>query len=162
MSGAAPLPDIEIEEASPGSADALSCLSHYFAELGERFEAGFDAGKSLAPTLDGFEPPDGLFLVMRRHGEPVDGFKRDAPGIAYLKRMWVSRDARGLGLGRRMLAELERRAASLGYRIIRLETEKSLAEAQQLYRSAGYVEVPPFNDAHHWFQKTLEDPISDQ
>jgi len=39
-----------------------------------------------------------------------------------------------------------------------LETEKSLVEAQQLYRSEGYVEVAPFNDelyAHHWFEKPL-------
>jgi len=45
-----------------------------------------------------------------------------------------------------------------GHRRERLETEKSLAQAQQLYRSSGYVEVPPFNDelyAHHWFEKPL-------
>ena len=33
-----------------------------------------------------------------------------------------------------------------------------LGEAQQLYRSSGYVEVEPFNDepyAHHWFTKSL-------
>ena len=32
------------------------------------------------------------------------------------------------------------------------------AEAIALYRSAGYVEVPAFNDepfAHHWFEKRL-------
>jgi GNAT superfamily N-acetyltransferase len=112
------------------------------------------------PTLEGFAPPDGTFLVMRLHGEPVGcgGFKRDAPGIAYLKRMWVARSARGLGLGRRLLTELEAKARSFGYRTIRLETQKSLAEAQQLYRSSGYREVPPFNDepyAHHWFEKAL-------
>jgi len=42
--------------------------------------------------------------------------------------------------------------------MIRLETEKSLKEAQQLYRSCGYDEVPRFNDelyAHHWFEKRL-------
>ena len=72
--------------------------------------------------------------------------------------MWVSPDARGLGLGRRLLEALEERARSLGYRMIRLETEKSLTEAQQLYRRSGYREVPPFNDelyAHHWFEKRL-------
>ena len=84
--------------------------------------------------------------------------KRDAPGTAYLKRMWVAREARGLGLGRRLLAELEDRARALGYRKVRLETEKSLTEAQHLYRSSGYIEVPRFNDefyAHHWFEKRL-------
>ena len=40
----------------------------------------------------------------------------------------------------------------------RLETNRSLGEAVSLYRSAGYVEVPAFNDepyAHHWFEKRL-------
>ena len=38
----------------------------------------------------------------------------------------------------------------------RLETNRNLPEALELYRLAGYVEVAPFNDepyAHHWFQK---------
>ena len=151
---------VRVETVAPGSNDAEYCLSHYFAELSERFAAGFDPAQSLAPTLEGFEAPDGVFLIMRLHGRPVacGGFKRDAPDIAYLKRMWVARDARGLGLGRRMLQMLEERALALGYRKIRLETEKSLHEAQQLYRSSGYREVPRFNDelyAHHWFEKRL-------
>jgi ribosomal protein S18 acetylase RimI-like enzyme len=152
---------IEVEVVAPASADAEYCLSQYFAELTERFESGFDPVRSLAPTLDGFEPPAGSFLVIRLNGKPVGcgGFKRDAPDTAYLKRMWVARDARGLGLGRRLLAELEDRARALGYRRVRLETEKSLTEAQHLYRSSGYLEVPRFNDelyAHHWFEKTLD------
>ena len=42
--------------------------------------------------------------------------------------------------------------------MVRLDTNRSLTEAQALYRSAGYVEVPRFNDepyAHHWFEKRL-------
>lgn len=100
---------------------------------------------------------------MRLHDEPIGcgGFKRETADTAYIKRMWISRDARGLGLGRRLLAELEDRARSLGYLKICLETQKSLKEAQQLYRSSGYVEVPRFNDelyAHHWFEKSLAQP----
>lgn len=151
---------VRIEEVPPASAAAQFCLSHYFQELEQRFESGFDPMQSLAPSLDGFEPPHGTFLVMRLHGEPVGcgGFKPDASGAAYIKRMWISQSARGLGLGRRVLRELEERARSLGYRMMRLETEKSLTEAQQLYRSSGFHEVPPFNDelyAHHWFEKSL-------
>ena len=152
---------VRIDEVAPDSRDAKYSLSHYFAELAERFDVGFDPAKSLSPTHEAFAPPGGTFLVMRLHGELVGcgGFKRDAPRIAYLKRMWVSPDARGLGLGRRLLSELEERALALGYRKIRLETQKSLKEAQQLYRSSGYVEVPRFNDepyAHHWFEKALK------
>jgi ribosomal protein S18 acetylase RimI-like enzyme len=75
-----------------------------------------------------------------------------------VKRMWVSTAARGLGLGRRILERLEDEARARGVRTLRLETNRSLAEAISLYRSAGYVEVEAFNDepyAHHWFEKQL-------
>ena len=152
--------EVEFAEVSPTAPDANFCLSRYFAELGERFRDGFDVANSLTPTLDEFAPPLGTFLVIRQDGEPVGcgGFKRDPSGAAYIKRMWISPAARGLGLGRRLLQELEQRARALDYRIIRLETEQALTEAQQLYRSSGYREVPPFNDeiyAHHWFEKSL-------
>jgi DNA-binding MarR family transcriptional regulator/GNAT superfamily N-acetyltransferase len=151
---------IRVEEVPPTSRDAQFCLGQYFKELGERFETGFDPAQSLAPTLEGFAPPRGTFLVMRLHGQPVGcgGFKPEDSGAAYVKRMWISRTARGLGLGRRLLHELEAKARSLGYRTMRLETEASLTEAQQLYRSGGYREVEPFNDelyAHHWFEKPI-------
>jgi len=151
---------VRIDEVPPDNRDAAFCLSRYFAELAERFDAGFDPAQSLAPTLDGFEPPRGVFLIMHLHGKPVGcgGFKEEESGAAYIKRMWISQDARGLGLGRRLLQALEDKACCLGYRMIRLETEKSLKEAQQLYRSFGYREVPRFNDelyAHHWFEKAL-------
>jgi ribosomal protein S18 acetylase RimI-like enzyme len=76
----------------------------------------------------------------------------------YLKRMWVAPQARGLGVGRRLLAELEDHARRRGAKVAYLETNKALREAIALYRSAGYVEVEPFNDepyAHHWFAKRL-------
>ena len=72
--------------------------------------------------------------------------------------MWVAGSARGLGVGRRILAELERHARRQGATVVRLETNQQLTEAIRLYRSAGYTEVPAFNDepyAHHWFEKRL-------
>jgi len=75
--------------------------------------------------------------------------------------MWVSPAARGLGLGRRLLAELESLAVVHGARVVRLETNRSLTEAIELYRSCGYTEVAAFNDepyAHHWFRKELGPP----
>lgn len=152
--------EIEIEQVLPGDSEAEYCLACYFAELGQRFDTGFDPANSLAPTLDAFEAPLGAFFVVRLAGRPVGcgGFKPEQSGAAYIKRMWVSPDARGMGLGRRLLGALEDRARTLGYTTIRLETEASLGEAQKLYRSSGYREVPPFNDelyAHHWFEKDL-------
>jgi ribosomal protein S18 acetylase RimI-like enzyme len=72
--------------------------------------------------------------------------------------MWVSPSGRGLGLGRQLLAEAENHARKMGARKVRLETNRTLAEAIHLYRSAGYVEVEAFSAepyAHHWFEKKL-------
>ena len=151
---------VEFVEVRPDSADAQQCLARYFEEIAGRFEGGFDPGQSSAPTLDAFAPPGGTFLIVWLDGALVGcgGFKREASGAAYIKRMWVAPEARGHGLGRRLLLELEEKARALGYATVRLETEKTLTEAQQLYRSSGYTEVPRFNDelyAHHWFEKTL-------
>ena len=80
------------------------------------------------------------------------------PDVAEVKRMWVAPAVRGLGLGRRLLTEVERRAAARGDRVLRLETNRALTEAVNLYRTCGYAEVAPFNDeysGHHWFAKRL-------
>ena len=151
---------VEFLDVHPDCAEAQHCLTRYFAEIAGRFEDGFDPGQSSAPTLEDFAPPGGAFLVVKLDGALVGcgGFKREASGAAYIKRMWVAPEARGHGLGRQLLHALEQKARTLGHRMVRLETEKTLAEAQQLYRSSGYAEVPRFNDelyAHHWFEKTL-------
>jgi ribosomal protein S18 acetylase RimI-like enzyme len=84
--------------------------------------------------------------------------KTIAPGIGSLKRVWVASSVRGLGFGRRMLVALESQSHELGLTTIRLETNRALKEAIELYRSSGYAEVAPFNDdpyANHWFEKRL-------
>ena len=152
---------VVIAAEDPTSADAQRCLQAYFDELDHRFEGGFDAARSIPATVDDLVEPAGLLLLARVGGKPVGAgavkFHGRGPP-AELKRMWVSSDARGLGIGRRLLAELEARAREHGAISARLETNRSLTEAIRLYRSAGYVEVPPFNDepyAHHWFEKDL-------
>ena len=56
------------------------------------------------------------------------------------------------------LRELEQLARDSGARVVQLETNAALVEAITMYRSAGYAEVPAFNDepfADHWFAKPL-------
>jgi GNAT superfamily N-acetyltransferase len=151
---------VEFRAVDPGHPDAQSCLREYFAELARRFEDGFDLAASTSVQLDELKPPTGLFLVATLRGEPVacGGLRFNGDQPADLKRMWVAESARGMGIGRRLLAELERRAGDKGARTVRLETNRALAEAIGLYRSAGYREVEAFNDelyAHHWFEKRL-------
>jgi hypothetical protein len=49
-------------------------------------------------------------------------------------------------------------AREAGLQRLRLETNRTLHEAQALYRQEGYREVEPFNDepyADHWFEKPI-------
>ena len=145
----------------PASPEARACMAAYFAELGERFDGGFDPGASLPATDADLAEPSGLLLLARLHGEPVGcgALKFHGTEPAELKRMWVANRARGLGLGRRLLAELENQARRHGVTAVRLETNQALTEAITLYRSAGYAEVSAFSDeqyAHHWFEKQLD------
>lgn len=149
-----------VERVDPASDAARWCVAQYFAELAQRFEGGFDPGKSLPVDDAELIPPRGAFLVMTVDGEPVacGAVKTIAPGVGYLKRMWVAGAVRGLGFGRRILAALESQARELGFTTLRLETNRALVEAIRLYRRSGYVEVKPFNAepyAHHWFEKRL-------
>jgi GNAT superfamily N-acetyltransferase len=151
---------VEISPIDPSHTHARHCLREYFSELDRRFDTGFDPARSISALDDEMWPPAGLFLVATLGGDPIGSgaLKFHGREPAELKRMWVAESARGLGVGRRLLTELENHAARHGVRSIRLETNKTLGEAISLYRSAGYVEVAPFNDepyAHHWFAKRI-------
>jgi DNA-binding MarR family transcriptional regulator/GNAT superfamily N-acetyltransferase len=151
---------VELEVLDPSEPAAEHCLREYFAELGRRFDAGFDPTLSISADHDELRPPAGLFLVATLRREPVGcgALKFHDGEPAELKRMWVAGSVRGLGIGRRLLAELELRAAAGGARVVRLETNNALDEAIALYRSSGYREVEAFNSepyAHHWFEKQL-------
>ena len=112
----------------PGSVDARWCFEQYFAELNDRFEAGFDPALSISADVEELTPPAGLLIVARLDGRPVGcGALKFHPGApAELKRMWVSPAARGRGLGRRLLHELEQDARDQGVEVLRLETNRSL------------------------------------
>ncbi|HYB48517.1 MAG TPA: bifunctional helix-turn-helix transcriptional regulator/GNAT family N-acetyltransferase [Streptosporangiaceae bacterium] len=151
---------VQVTECDPRHPDARRAVRAYVTELAQRFDGGFDPDLSISATDNEMSPPAGLFLIATLHGEPAGcGALKFHPGApAEIKRMWVAPEARGLGLGRRLLVELETRAAARGVRSLRLETNRVLAEAISLYRSAGYREVAAFNHepyAHHWFEKTL-------
>ncbi|MFL5909363.1 MAG: GNAT family N-acetyltransferase [Gaiellaceae bacterium] len=151
---------VEIRQLDPEHPLARHCLREYSAELDRRFPGGFDVNQSITADPADMRPPNGLLLVAMLRSEPVGCgallFHEGEP--PYLKRMWVAEHVRGLGLGRRLLEEFEARAAETGSPTVHLETNRTLTEAIAMYRSAGYVEVEPFNDEHyadHWFEKQL-------
>src|SRR3954471_58766 len=151
---------VEIRAIDPRHPDARRCVRAYFAELDRRSDTGFDPAAGISAEPEELTPPAGAFLVAYLHGEPVGcGAVKHKPGApAEIKRMWVAESARGRGIAGRLLIELEDRARVAGAAVAHLETNRHLVEAIAMYRKAGYVEVPAFNDepfADHWFEKGL-------
>ena len=144
----------------PAAADARWCIEQYFAELNARFEMGFDPSISISADAHELVAPNGLLIIARDPAGPVGcGALKLHPGApAELKRMWVAPRGRGSGLGRRILRSSSDTHQAAGVEVLRLETNGALTEAIGLYRSAGFLEVTPFNDepyAHFWFEKRL-------
>jgi len=151
---------VEFVRVDATSVEARFAMGEYFAELDRRFTSGFDAAAALDDAAESLNPPTGLFVVAR-DGTAVVGcgavqWLDDA--TAEIKRMWVDPGRRGIGLGRRLLAHLESQVADSGRRVVRLDTNSSLPEAVNMYRTLGYVDIDRYNDnpyAHHWFEKSL-------
>jgi GNAT superfamily N-acetyltransferase len=136
--------------------DAAELLDEYFAMR----EHGMSGYRIVHPSPGTFTEPAGVFLVARRDGEAIGcgGIRMLDPGRAEVKHLYLRPAARGAGLGRALLNALEEHAARLGATEVVLDTNARLEAAQALYRSAGYVEVAPYNDnpnATHWFRKPL-------
>jgi DNA-binding MarR family transcriptional regulator len=144
----------------PEHPDAKRCLRAYVAELNRRSDTPFDPRNGSTAEPHEVRPPAGAFVVAYLSGEAIGcgAVKHRPGGPSDIKRMWVAESARGLGIGRRLLRELEQLVRESGAPAAQLETNATLVEAITMYRSAGYTEVPAFNDepfADHWFAKPL-------
>lgn len=150
---------------SPTDPAGAGLLADYFAERA----AGFPAPGGYRPaTADpaAFAPPQGVFLLLEEDdGTPIGcgGLRTIAPtpdGVRMeVKHLYLAPAARGRGLGRRLLEALEAAARKAGAATLVLDTNRSLEAAGGLYRSAGFVPVPPFNDnpnATDWYAKPLD------
>jgi DNA-binding MarR family transcriptional regulator/GNAT superfamily N-acetyltransferase len=151
---------VEIVPVDPEDPDARYCLAEYVAELNRRSDRGFDPSVGATALPHEVRAPAGEFFVAYLHGEPIGcgAVKHHADAPAEIKRMWIAPSARGLGLGRRLLERLESCARAGGARVAHIETSAVLSEALALYRSAGWVDVPAFNEepfADHWLEKAL-------
>jgi DNA-binding MarR family transcriptional regulator/predicted GNAT family N-acyltransferase len=150
----------ELSEVDPRTETARYCLGEYYAELGRRFARGFDVALSRDPDARDMVRPRGAFIVAISDGLPVGcvGLKGTDHGYAEIKRLWVSPSARGLGLGRRLMEAVETIARELEIALLRLDTNSALSEADRLYRSSGWTEIPRFNDDPYpdlFFEKHL-------
>lgn len=142
-----------------GEPPARDLLAAMEAELVNLYDFTTVANTPSATPQD-FGQPGGGFLVLYRgeHAIACGGIKPLTPGTGEIKRMYVVPAERSRGHARRLLTALEELAAQLGHTKVRLDTGNRQPHAHALYSSAGYREIPDYNDnvyASYWFEKDL-------
>jgi GNAT superfamily N-acetyltransferase len=151
--------DLRFERCEPEEPPASELLAEMRAELNDVYET-FSRLDNPPLSPDELRPPDGAYLVGRQGSAAVagGGLRRLDDGVAEIKRMFVRPAARSRGVARALLEALEDAARDLGYERVRLDTGPKQLHGLALYRSAGYVDVPPYNDnpfACFWGEKVL-------
>jgi len=146
-------------------APARHALTLYFEERAQGFPAGPFAYLRSFPRSQEFVAPHGAFLMVESNGRDVGcgGIRRiaaddESRARFEVKHLWLLPTERGKGYGNQLMKELEARALELGADELVLDTNASLEAAVSLYRSAGFEQVPAYNDnpnATHWYLKRL-------
>jgi putative acetyltransferase len=136
--------------APPKSIIDIDAVRVLFRRYGESLSfsltfQGFEA--ELADSPEPYVPPHGSLLVARSGLDylGVVGLKRLSVGIGEIKRLYVVPEARGFGIGKMLLTRIIDDARLKGYERIRLDSHRSsMTTAIAMYRSFGFVEIPPY------------------
>ena len=137
---------IAIDE-TPAVEDVRELLREYPSSIPVPLEV--DDFEGWLATLPGpYSPPLGRSLVARCDGalagcvllRSIDG---DAGEV---KRLYVREQFRGLGVARALVESALAVSRAAGYSLLRLDTHESMIPAQNLYRSYGFRDIPPYWD----------------
>jgi GNAT superfamily N-acetyltransferase len=131
---------IELRHEPPDGPAAQALWAEYMALVRERAGPEFEPTERIFGTIDVFREHNGAWVVLYDGDEAVAcaGLRELEPGVAEIKRMFVTPRARGRGHARRLLKELEQIARDAGQRSMRLFTTDMLPEAMALYAGEGY------------------------
>jgi GNAT superfamily N-acetyltransferase len=157
--------DVQIREATRDDQSALTELAYeYLSWSIERLRSDRDVEwppitrDDVAESIDSYRN-GGAILIATGDGAPVGmgALRQLDEGVFEIKRMYVRPAARGRRVGARILDDLLLRARAAEARVVRLDTIVFMEEAQQMYRSRGFVQRGPYEGseipAHfqaHW------------
>lgn len=135
----------------------VECNKRYFEEISVRFGVSFDPEAGEPATRSNISNWHVLATISN---QPVAcGSLRDLGNfIGEIKRVWVDSGVRGRGVGKAVMDLLEEKARREKFHYLRLDTNRTLEEARQMYLRRGYQEISRYNDnpyADYFFQKKL-------
>ena len=98
--------------------------------------------------IDKFLPPNGRLILAFIDDKPcgIGCLKSINNEIGEIKRMYVDPSFRNIGAGRAILQSLLNAAKEVGYKKVRLDSPKFMEAAHSLYRSAGFKDIPVYEE----------------
>ena len=123
-------------------------FGEYAASIGVDLEyQGFSAELGALPGE--YAPPAGDLLLARFSGEVAGCVALRAldQSTLEMKRLYVRPALRGAGLGKQLVEAAITIARKNGYTQLRLDTLATMAAAQALYSSLGFIETAPYGKA---------------
>ena len=151
--------------AEPPAGDATRALfREYGALIQDRLGLQLQPTEPILARETAFGSDSGAWLVVYDSGRAIGcgGLRTLEPGVAEIKRMFVSQRYRRNGHGRRLLRELERIAVERGHDRVRALTTEVLSEARRLYAAEGYRVVQRIArqraPVEIWLEKDVPDP----
>ncbi|CAN5457812.1 GNAT family N-acetyltransferase [soil metagenome] len=138
---------------SPADNDAIKTLMREYAESLGFSLAYQDFETELADFPGKYAPPDGALLLATVGGDAAGtvALRKMDEGVCEMKRLYVKpafrgqRTADGRSIGRALAEDIVAIGRDRGYRRLRLDTiGGKMLQALSLYRSMGFVEIPPY------------------
>ena len=93
-----------------------------------------------------FGPPKGCLLLAEYQSEPAGcvGLMDLGDGICEMRRLYIRPKYRRSGIGTTLARAIIEQGRKMGYTSMRLNTNKRMLGAEQLYRSLGFTDIEPY------------------
>jgi GNAT superfamily N-acetyltransferase len=136
-----------VNESAADIAAVQELWSEYWQSLGLSLDFQ-DFAEELRTLPGKYAPPAGRLLLVHMDGNPAAtaALRPLRPDACEAKRLYVRTVYRRRGIAGSLLAALIEEARRSGYRHLYGDTLTTMAQALDLYRSMGFVEVGPYSD----------------
>lgn len=136
-----------IRPAESADLDSIRVLFREYA-AGLPIDLGYQGFELELAALPGkYAPPDGQILLAEgAEGHPLGcvALRPHEGTTCEMKRLYVGESSRGMGLGKALVEAIIDEARRAGYENMVLDTLPDMTGALHLYRSYGFIPVPPY------------------